>query len=151
MATQPITTAPKTPAQMKVVIDRLKKQTVELQDSVFLTGVVATATLAVGDVVYADSATNVTKAIATGLATSRVLGISTAIVAAGSLARIQTEGIVLIPGAGFTFNQIYYLSESTAGLLTLTAPTSVTETVVAVGIAVSAEQLLLLSVPPILL
>ena len=136
---------------MKVVIDRLKTRTVELQDSVFLTDVVATATLAVWDVVYADSATNVTKAIATGLPTSRVVGISTSIVAAGSLARIQTEGIITIPGASFTFNSVYYLSQSTAGLLTLTAPTTVGQTVVPVGIAVSATQLKLLSVPPILL
>ncbi len=151
MATRPITTSPKTPAHMRVVIDRLRNRSVELQDTLWLDDVVATATLAVGDVVYADSATNVTKAIATGLTTSRVVGISTEVTAASSQARIQVTGVVTIPGAAFTFNSVYYLSESTAGLLTLNAPTVAGDTVVTVGIAISATELKLLSTPPILL
>lgn len=151
MALESITTLPKTPAQLRLALHRLRSADTELQDSVFLSGVIADSTLVVGDVVYASSAGNVDKAIAAALSTSRVIGIAVVAVTTPGLARIQVAGIVDIPGASFTTDSVYYLSESAAGTLTLTAPSTPGETVVAVAIAVSATQLKLLSVPPILL
>lgn len=151
MALEPITTSPKSLSHLQVVIARLRNRSTELQDAIFLSDSETDANLIVGDVVYAPTADHVDKARADVMSTSHVIGISTTVVASGAKARIQTCGVISIPGASFTTDAIYYLSESTAGTLTTTPTTTPGETIVAVAIALSAEELRLLSVPPILL
>lgn len=151
LARESITTSPKSPSHMRVVIDRLRNRTSSVISVLFPGEWTTDSNLAVGEVVYASGDGTLDLAIATGLATSRVVGIAIEAASAGATVIIQTTGVVENPGWSLTPNTVYYLDESTPGALTATAPTSVGETVVPVGIAVSATELRLLSQPPILL
>ena len=152
----PILRSPKSLSQMQVVIYRLEQRIDQLSTAA-LGGAgstqegTATANLAVGEVVYADGAGSLDKAKADAQATSSVVGIVTTAALATATATIQTSGVVTNSGWALTTDNIYYLSKDTSGVLTATAPTATGELVVAVGIAVSATELKLLSIPPILL
>jgi len=153
---QPIITSPKSLSHLQVVINRLRLRIDQL--STATSGGAgntqlgtATANLAVGDAVYADGAGSFDEAIATGLATSRVVGVVTVAALATVVATVQTSGVVTNSGWSLTTDSIYYLSKDTAGEITATAPIVAGETVVPVGIAVSATELKLLCPPPILL
>jgi hypothetical protein len=114
---------------------------------------VADAALAPGNPVYGSAAGHVNLAEANALSTSKVLGLSTGTTTSGSSGPIQTDGIVSLTTAqwntvtggtgGLTYNSIYYLSPSTAGGLTTTAPTTAGQIVAPVGLAISTTDLVL--------
>ena len=88
------------------------------------------------DVVYYDSS-NYVPAIATGLSTGANLGIAYNV--SGGTADVSTAGLM----SGFTSlsaGSIYYLSDSSAGQITGTPPT----TKIPIGIAVSSTELMLI-------
>ena len=102
--------------------------------------------------VYASGANTVDKAKANAVGTTNVIGLvyDATIVAAAS-GGVLMDGILsattgqwdAVAGTtgGLTRDTIYFLSSATAGLLTATAPTSVGEFVVSVGIAISTTEL----------
>jgi len=154
ITSESITTTPHTPSHLRVVIHRLRQRINDLEaaagDATFWDGL-AGENLAIGEAVYATAAGEPEKGLATDLGTSRIIGISTTVVTAGNAAAIQTFGVVTKAGWALTPNSIYYLSKDTAGAITAIAPIAVGETVVVVGVALSATELLLLLIPPILL
>jgi len=109
-------------------------------------------TIVIGTAVYTSANGTVDKARGNAVGTVNVIGLvgDTSILAAGS-GGIQMDGILTattgqwdaVAGTtgGLTRDVIYYLSSATAGLLTSTAPTTVSEFVVPVGIAISTTEL----------
>ena len=111
-----------------------------------------------GMVVYVPSSGHADLAQADAAATARAVGLATADVAALAAGNYVTEGIVeqadwtLVTGAAtLTPGVYYYLSESAAGKLTTTAPTTISQYVVAIGRALSTTQLDVEISQPILL
>lgn len=158
MAIFPVNTSPKTPAHLRIVLDRLRNQIsaaasddiTELQNVVFITPT-ADSSFAIGDVVYASGMDTAELAIATGLSTSGAIGISVEVTASGIASKIQVSGIVENTGWSLTSGLVYYLSAITAGALVTTPDNTPGNTINPIGIAVSATKLRLLSVPPVLL
>jgi len=100
----------------------------------------SSAAMAVGDAVYLSATGEVKKGKANALATAEIFGFSRETPAAGAAGFYQTEGVM--PGfAGLTPTATYYLSPTTFGLITVTAPTAVGQVVTRVGKAVSATEL----------
>jgi hypothetical protein len=107
------------------------------------------SSLVIGTPVYTFNDGGVKKAKADVEATTNVIGLAIETIAAAATGEVQTEGVLAattgqwdaITGqtGGLTPDGIYYLSEATAGMLTVTAPT--TGYVAPVGIAVSTTQL----------
>jgi len=151
LAQESVTTSPKTAAHMRVVIDRLRRQAGTTSGTILPSGGTAAVAITLGDVLYAPSAGNLNKAIATALATARVVGVAVESISSGATGTMQTCGVVEIATWSLTANTVYYLSKDTAGAITATAPTATGEVVIPVGFALSATELRLLSVPPILL
>jgi hypothetical protein len=118
--------------------------------------------LVIGAPVYAVSAGNVDKAEANAQSTSEVVGLvadtSIATTVAGN---VQTSGVVTATttqwdavagtSGGLAANTVYFLSPSTPGQITATAPSTVGQLVVRIGKALSTTQLELAIGPPILL
>lgn len=121
----------------------------------------ADAALIAGAAVYASAADHVNKARANASGTSRCLGLAAAAISNGATGTIQVNGIVTLSTAewdalagttgGLTYDSTYYLSPSTAGLLTATCPTTVGQLVVIVGVALSTTELNVKISEPILL
>ena len=151
MATHPIATIPKTPAHLRQVIERLRTQTSTNTLAALYLDSTADVNLAVGDVVYASTAGNVALAVASGLATSKIVGVSMETTTALGASSIQTAGIVENPAWTLVTNSLYYLSSTTPGAITTVPNETVGNTIVVVGVAVSATKLLLLISTPILL
>ena len=88
----------------------------------------AGGTANMGDAVYIDSASKVQQARANAAATSDAVGIVSSVVAAGATAAALNDGVTVVthgPVGGFsglTPGAIYYVSSSTAGDITATAP-----------------------------
>jgi hypothetical protein len=111
--------------------------------------------------VYMSAAATFLKAKADAAATSRVVGLLTDGVAGSGTVGVQTSGVMTAStpqwdGAtggtgGLVFDTIYYLSAGTAGLLTATAPSTVGQSVVPVGIALSTTKMKILDRPIVLL
>jgi hypothetical protein len=109
-------------------------------------------TVVIGTAVYISANDTVDKARANAVGTVNAIGLvaDTSILAAAS-GSIQMDGILTattgqwdaIAGTtgGLTKDVIYYLSSSTAGNITATAPTTVGEFVVQLGIAISTTEL----------
>lgn len=108
--------------------------------------------LVIGHAVYVSASGSVDKAQADALATIEVLGlVRDASIAAGQPGNIQTDGVLVattgqwdaVTGqtGGLTVGAVYYLSPTTAGQLTATAPTAVGQWVVRVGKALSETEL----------
>lgn len=107
-----------------------------------------TGAIVIGTPTYIFSANNVKKAQANAVGTADVLGLvrDTSVAASGS-ASIQTDGQMTatttqwdaVTGGtgGLTAGAVYYLSASTAGQLTTTAPTTTGQYVIRVGKAIS--------------
>lgn len=103
--------------------------------------------ITVGMPVYVKANGAVDKAAATASGTSKVLGlVQAASVSASASGFIQTDGIIasadwtdVVGTATLTAGAKYFLSE-TAGMLTLTAPTSSGSFVMCVGIAISTTE-----------
>jgi hypothetical protein len=104
-----------------------------------------------GEAVYADGAGTFDLAQADAAATVPAIGIVTVAAALGGTATIQTEGIVTCSTWTLTTDSIYYLDPAVAGGITSTCPTTLTQYVLPVGVAISATQLKLLLTPLILL
>jgi hypothetical protein len=108
--------------------------------------------LVIGTPVYASGANTVDKARANAVGTTNVVGlVYDASISAAASGGVLMDGILsattgqwdAVAGTtgGLTRDTYYYLSTSTAGLLTSTAPSSVGEFVVSVGIAISTTEL----------
>jgi len=108
--------------------------------------------IVIGTPVYTTVADTVDKAKADAYATSEVLGlVKDASVAAGQPGMIQTDGVLTattgqwdaITGqvGGLTTGAIYFLSPTTAGHLTSTAPSATGQLVARVGKALSPTEL----------
>lgn len=110
------------------------------------------SSIVIGTPVYVKANGNVDKAQANASGTIQILGLvrDTSIAAAASGA-IQTDGVLsattvqwdAVAGTtgGLTPGAVYYLSATTAGLLTETAPTTAGQFVVRVGLALSTTEL----------
>ena len=115
---------------------------------------VAAATLIAGNIVYSSSATDVNKARANASGTVKPIGLAKTAITSGASRIIQTNGVLVLSTAewdaafgttgGLTFNTIYYLSAATAGLGTVTAPSTVGEYVKQVGLGLSTTELLIM-------
>jgi hypothetical protein len=108
--------------------------------------------IVIGAPVYIKAADQVDLAKADAQGTVQVLGlIKDASIASSAAGNAQTGGVLSATTAqwdaitgdvgGLTANAIYWLSASTAGKLTRTAPTTVGQFVVRVGIALSTTEL----------
>lgn len=108
----------------------------------------------IGAPVYADAAGGFKKARANAVATVRVIGlvgqspsiangVSGAVTIDGILTATTAEWDAVITGAagGVVFNQRYWLDPATAGKLTTTAPTTVGQYVVPIGLGLSTTDL----------
>jgi hypothetical protein len=141
---------------MQVVIDRLKKNIDALNTGMSAGGggpldMTATAAVAVGEVVYADSSGTCDLARCDNIATARAVGVVTTAAGIGDTAEVATSGFVEKAGWGLTTDSKYFLDPSTAGAITLTPTTTVGQVLVPVGIAVSSTKLKLLLSPIIVL
>lgn len=104
----------------------------------------------VGDCVYISAADTAKKAKADAVGTKDAIGFATTTIANGVTGPYQTDGL-LAGMSGLTAGAVYYLSAATAGLITSTAPSTLGQYVVRVGIAVSTTELLIGLERPILL
>ena|SRR5271157_3470689 len=122
----------------------------------------SSAAIVAGMPVYSDAADKVKRAEANASGTINVIGlVFDASITAAAQGTIQTIGIIDLTTAqwdavagtsgGLAFNTIYYLSPSTPGNLTATAPTTIGQYVCPVGIGLSATELELNIQRPILL
>ena len=108
--------------------------------------------IVIGMAVYTTVADTVDKARANAYATSEVLGlVKDASIASAATGMIQTDGVLVattgqwdaVTGqvGGLTVGAIYFLSPTTAGHLTTTAPSAVGELVARIGKAISTAEL----------
>lgn len=105
-----------------------------------------------GNVVYADANDGVKKAQANAAGTSKPIGLSVDAPAGAATGRIMIQGILTLTTGqwdaafgttgGLGFGIIYYLSAVSAGLGTVTAPSTVGQYVVELGIGLSSTELL---------
>lgn len=106
-----------------------------------------------GNVVYADANDGVKKAKADAAGTSKPIGLSVTAPAAAASGQIMVSGILTLTTGqwdaafgttgGLVFGTIYYLSAATLGLGTVTAPTTVGQYVIELGIAISSTEFLI--------
>lgn len=119
------------------------------------------ATMIPGNVVYSTTADHVAKAQANASGTSKPLGFAAAAITSGAAGNIQTDGILALTTAqwdavagttgGLTVGSTYFLSAATAGLMSATAPSTVGQYVVELGMAISTTELNIRIQPRILL
>lgn len=118
--------------------------------------------IVIGAPVYVKSNGNVDKAKADASGTTRVSGlVADTSIASSASGSIQTDGVLnatttqwdAITGqtGGLTPGAVYYLDVATAGKLTVTAPTTIGQYVVEVGVAFSTSDLEISIRVPILL
>ena len=112
------------------------------------------AAIVIGTPVYSFGAGQVKKGLASAAATSKIEGImlsvSTAAAGTGSMA---TSGVLTATTAqwdavagttgGLVFNTNYFLSPTTAGLMTATAPVTVGQNVTRIGRALSTTDMMI--------
>lgn len=103
--------------------------------------------------VYSDANDGFKKAKADALGTSVVVGLvsQSPSISNGASGTVGTSGILTATTAqwdavtgqsgGLTFNTRYYLDPTTAGKITTTAPTTVGQSVVEIGVAISTTEL----------
>lgn len=121
----------------------------------------AAAALIAGQAVYTSGNDAVNKAKADASGTKDVLGLATAAISSSASGQIQCNGILALTTGqwdalcgttgGLTANAVYFLSPTTAGLLTSTVPTTAGQYVCEVGRALSTTELLIDIRPPVLL
>jgi len=118
--------------------------------------------IVIGKAVYADGAGTVDLAQADAAGTVEVLGlVKDASIGIAGAGNIQTDGVLTATTdqwdaaagttGGLTAGTVYYLDPDTAGLLTETAPSSVGDYVVRVGVALSTLALDISTTAPMLL
>lgn len=96
----------------------------------------------IGDVVYLSAADTVKKAKADAPATKDAVALAMGSISNGASGTYQTSG-TLAGLTGLTTGAVYYLSAATAGTMTTTAPTTINQYVVRLGIAVSTTEFLI--------
>lgn len=111
----------------------------------------ADAAMIAGQVVYMSAADHVNKAKADAAGTSNPVGLCMTAISNGAVGPVQAGGIITLTTAewdavfgttgGLTFNTPYFLSAATAGLGTATAPSTVGQYVVQIGIGLSSTEL----------
>lgn len=101
---------------------------------------IADVAVAARDVVYISSSGEVSPADANTEATSRVVGLATAAAAASVAVSVRSMG-VLSGFSALTAGARYFLSASTPGAITATAPSGSNDAVIQVGYAKSATEL----------
>lgn len=159
-----INTNPRTPASLRATLAKLAKNLStdatdisELQESVdaLLAGTIreaiADSAMTAGQAVYSSSTGHVDLALADALATSKVAGIVTEDVNSGGTAKYAPAGAVEIDSWGLTEGSQYYLSDSVAGELVTSAPTSSGSVVQWIGRALASDTLLVDVEPSVLL
>lgn len=109
-------------------------------------------TLAPGTTVYTVANDAVDKAKADAVGTTKMIGLAAASISAAASGPILVSGIITLTTGqwdaafgttgGLTKDVVYYLSATTAGLGTSTAPTTVGQYVVEIGIAISTTELM---------
>ena len=108
--------------------------------------------IVIGTAVYSSASNTVDKARANAIGTTNVIGlVADPSIASASAGGVQIDGVLsattgqwdAITGGtgGLTVGSFYYLSPTTAGLLTSTATTTTGEFSVSVGIALSTTEL----------
>ena len=118
--------------------------------------------IVIGSPVYPDATGSVDLAKADASGTVEVLGfVKDVSIGAASSGSIQTDGILsattgqwdAVTGetGGLVAGTVYYLDPATAGNLTLTAPSTVSQYVVRVGQGISTTEMEITIEPPILL
>jgi len=116
----------------------------------------------IGTPIYGKSNGKADKAKADAAGTSRVTGLVTdvTVATAGDIVGQSAGQLSATTGqwdavtgqtGGLTPGSVYYLSAATAGMLTTTAPVTVTQFVVEVGVALTATTMLLSIKSPVLL
>ncbi len=119
-------------------------------------------TITICQAVYVDGVDSVDEAKADAAATMDVVGlVKDVTIAAAANGMIQTDGILVattgqwdaVTGdtGGLTAGTVYYLDASTAGSITSTAPTTVSQYVVQLGRAISTTDMEISISDPILL
>lgn len=98
--------------------------------------------IAAGDAVYISAANTVSLADASAESTSRIIGVAGAAIANGALGKVCQSGVVS-GYTGLTAGSRYFQDPATAGGLTTTPPTGSGESIVQVGYAKSATELVL--------
>lgn len=124
-------------------------------------GQVAAVALLAGNAVFTSGADAINKAQANSIGTKDTLGLATTAIAATAAGIVQCNGVVVLTTAqwdavagttgGLVFNTRYFLSPTTAGLLTATVPTTVGQYVAYVGRGLSTTEMLVEPAVPILL
>lgn len=104
----------------------------------------------IGEAVYLSAADTVRKAQANAAGTARAVAIATATIVNATTGTYQTSGS-LGGLTGLTAGAVYYLSAATPGAITVTAPSTLGQYVVEIGVATSTTELLIDIKPPILL
>jgi hypothetical protein len=109
-------------------------------------------TMPQGTVVVSKTAGSVQRQNATALATSRALGLMTTSAATSAAGTIQTDGTITLTtgqwdavvtgeSGGLTAGSTYWGDPATPGNLTATPPSTATQFLVQIGVALSATQL----------
>ena len=119
----------------------------------------ADANITIGNVVYVSASGHCNLAQANSATTTLAIGFAGASITSGSSGNITVQGTVTLTTAqwdavagtsgGLVFNTPYYVSATTAGNITATAPTTAGQYVTPVGIAISATTLLIILEPVI--
>jgi hypothetical protein len=147
---RPIYTSPRDEAHLRNVLASIRHNFecldtfVEgLEADIFDIGTASGGTVTTREVVYVPSPGTYAPALATTATLSNAVGIAITTAASGAPVTVQITGVVESPGWGLTAPGIYYLSTTTPGGITLTAPTTVGQYVVQIGKALSADKLAL--------
>jgi len=135
-------------ATIQASIVTMQAQIAVLQAQVLLIGVpvlayinASAAPITLGTPVYISAAGQVSPAVASSVATSKVVGlVNDASIASLASGNIRVAGVVnglsgLVPGS------VYYLDPVNAGKITLTAPTAVGQVVLPIGFALTSTSL----------
>lgn len=96
--------------------------------------------LVVGDVMYVNG-TNFTKASAAAANTAEVVGVVSNIIDASSY-EVTLTGLVEKAGWGLTPGEVYFLSATTSGAITVTEPSTIGQVSVPIGVAQTSTQLI---------
>lgn len=117
--------------------------------------------ITIGMAVYSSAADTVKKGQANASGTVELVGIAASTFVTTGTGTVQSSGSLALTTAqwdavagttgGLSFGTVYYLDPTTAGKITSTAPSTVSQYVVRVGVALSTTELLINLQQPILL
>ncbi len=112
---------------------------------------IAAAALTAGMVVYVSTNDTVNKAKADSGSTAKPVGLCAADIASSAVGPVQDSGVLSLTTTqwdavagttgGLTAGTLYYLSAATAGSITSTAPSTVGQYVIQIGLALSTTEL----------